>query len=282
MKEQMAEHRALARLRVVFPVVSRVVLSVMIFVLLFSGVLGVGSCEVVDYGNLAVTWRFNGEPLISGSRPCTVMNANAAPPPAGLVRIEMDGPSYFVDYVACTSTEMNVPLRFYEKLVSPPDVYARIVRDVPAGRYDVTVSFVDRNGEEITDPAPIVRRVRIGRSTARIDCDFPLTYGRVDIEWDLDSGEVACSEVGAEEIRVELVDEADGVVAERVLSCEQGRTGTYPFVGIEPGSYRAVGQLLGSQGDPVGQQTEASEVIEVARAEVAEATISFDATALGL
>jgi hypothetical protein len=162
------------------------------------------------------------------------------------------------------------------------DVYVRIVCDVLVGRYDVMVFFVDCNGEEIIDSVFIVRRVCIGRFIVWIDCDFPLTYGRVDIEWDLDSGEVACSEVGAEEIRVELVDEADGVVAERVLSCEQGRTGTHPFVGIEPGSYRAVGQLLGSQGDPVGQQTEASEVIEVARAEVAEATISFDATALGL
>jgi hypothetical protein len=254
------------------------------------GGLGLGGgCEVVDYGDLVVTWRFNGAPLDGEHNPCKVMNANKLPPPVGLVKIELDGPTHFFDYVVCENKELRFPARFYDHLASsPPDVYARVLHDVPKGRYTVTVSFVDRNGQEILDPGPVQTTVKVVREkTKRIDLDFPLTYGRVDVRWTLDDGSggpaLECEAVSATDVQVRLLDEDQNGVEEKTLPCGDGNTRTYPFTPVAPGTYWVEAVLLDAQGDPVSTSQRTAAPTEVAAAQVAEtAEITFDATALGL
>lgn len=246
-------------------------------------VAGICGCEVANYGDLAVTWRFNDSPLLDDNRPCTVMFAELDPAPAGLIRIELNGKTHFADYVVCENNESDYPLSFYRSFAGdPPSVYARVLRDVPKGKYTMRVSFINRHGDELADPEPINRTVNIIRDkTTRIDLDFPLTYGRVDVAWSFLMGLSSCSDAGATGARIRLVGQTTSYDQETAFDCEAGSTDATPFTPVPPGTYRVEAQLLDSGGQPRTVVKEAAQEVLVQAAEVADtATVSFDATDL--
>jgi hypothetical protein len=244
-------------------------------------IAGICGCELANHGDLAVTWRFNDSPLLEGNRPCAVMFAELDPPPAGLIRIELSGKTHFTDYVVCENKESDYPLSFYGSFAGdPPAVYARVLRDVPKGTYTMRVSFIDRHGAELNDPEPISRTVKISRDkTARIDLDFPLTYGRVNVAWSFIAS--SCSDATAVSTTIRLVGQTTGYDQETVFDCEAGSTNATPFTPVPPGTYRVEAQLLDSGGQPRSVVKEAAQEVQVQAAEVADtATVSFDATDL--
>ena len=243
-------------------------------------VAAVAGCEVVDAGDLVVTWRFNGKPVEESDNPCEVFNAARRPRPSGLARIDVTGPDTFSDFVVCDNRETVYPLTFYQDLAGrPPFVYARWLKDLPPGKYHVVLSFLDHRGEAVTSLAPVETDVHVAEGKVRrIDLDIPLPFGRLDVGWSVSGGD--CSSLGAVSTDVRLVPTASGEQVERVFACDAGTSTATPFTPVEPGDYEVSARLLDGEGQALTDWKIAGSVAVSAGVTADPVSVTFDASDL--
>lgn len=240
-------------------------------VALGAGVGAGAGCERVDEGQLVVTWRFNGHAKELGNSPCRGVGADR-------IVIQLDGPEQASDVVACDNVDPSYPLLWLSYVADlPVQAYGRRLRDVPSGRYDVRVFFIDAEGAELAEPPAATTSITVERAhTARIDLDFPVTTGSVGVRWriggDLPAEEL-CASVDASDVHVSVEPGGGGAtVAEATVPCAQ-RDGVL-LPGLAPGDYEVTGQLLDASGAPVtGVIRETG--VSVAQADTDSATLHF-------
>ncbi len=237
-------------------------------------------CEVVDAGDLVVTWRFNGRALSESDNPCDVFNAARRPKPSGLARIDVTGPDSFSDFVVCDNRETVYPLTFYQDLADrPPMVYARWLKDVAPGKYHVVLSFIDHKGDEVAAIDPVERDVTIERGDRkRIDLDVSLPFGRADVRWSISGGD--CGGLNAVSTQVRLVPSASGDGIERSFSCDAGTSNATPFTPVTPGDYEVSARLLDGSDQALTAWKAAGSVTVEAGVTAEPVTVTFDASDL--
>lgn len=206
------------------------------------------ACEVADSGQLAVTWRFNGHAAETGANPCGAVGASR-------VVIELDGPEQFFDVVACDNVDPGYPLLWLNFAADLPVMaYGRLLRSVPAGKYDVRVFFIDAAGNQTTDPPSLGQRITIRREEiSRIDLDFTVTTGAINTRWRVagrtPSAEV-CEAVDASSIQLQAHVAGGGALAGELTSPCAVTSGA-ALAGLDPGDYDVTGQLLDAEGNPI-------------------------------
>lgn len=243
-------------------------------------VAAMAGCEVVDAGDLVVTWRFNGKPVEESDDPCEVFDAARRPKPSGLARIDVTGPDTFSDFVVCDNRETIYPLTFYQDLAGrPPLVYARWLKDLEPGRYHVTLSFIDHRGKTVDSLGPVETDVTVARGKVhRIDLDVALPFGRVDVGWSVSGGD--CTSLGAVSADVRLVPGTAADTVERVFDCDAGTSNATPFTPVDPGDYEVSARLLDGTGQALTDWKTAGAVTVTAGVTAAPVSVTFDASDL--
>jgi hypothetical protein len=223
-----------------------------------------GGCEVTTDGDLAVTWRFNGHADEEGNDACRALSAHR-------IVIELDGPESVSDVVACNAFSSEYPLGFL-KPGSTTWAFGHLTKDLRHGGYDVRVFFIDRDGQELTDPAPWQGTVEIARGrVTRVDLDFAVTTGRLAVGWEIASNSAACAQVDASHIALTVTEAGGAPVDTAQLPCDGE---DYSLAGLAPGDYRVAGQLLDSGGAALTNEVQSS-VLTVPVADVRSATLNF-------
>ncbi|MDY0004013.1 MAG: hypothetical protein RBU30_22130 [Polyangia bacterium] len=246
-------------------------------ILPFLVLVSLSACEVSDSGFLAVTWRFNGHAAEGGANPCGAVGANR-------VVIELDGPEQFSDVVSCDNVDPDYPLLWLGFVADlPVKAYGRLLRSVPAGKYDVRIFFIDAAGNRTLDPPELARRVTIEREEiSRIDLDFSVTTGAINTRWRIagrSPSASVCETIGASHILLQAHEAGGGALAGETLSPCAVTAGA-GIAGLEPGTYDISGQLLDSGGDPITEIQEISgltvDVLGVTAASLGFPWASFD------
>jgi len=251
---------------------------------LTAAAIATGGCEIVDRGDLVVTWRFNDQTVSSSTDDvCAVFNASGRLTPSGLARIEVTGPTHFVDFVVCDNRDVEYPLDFYKGMTDAPAyVYAVSLFDLPPGTYQVRLSFVDHDGRDLEQPAPVESSVKVRRGDrARLDVNVEVPFGRADVTWNF-SGGLDCAGVGAKTAEVHVVGQGGGEDETRGFDCAAGSSDATPFTPLTPDTYHVSVRLLdASGGDLTGWKDAGSTMVE-AGITAESVAVSFDATDVGL
>jgi len=229
------------------------------------------ACEVADVGQLAVTWQFNGHADEQGNQPCAALGADR-------VVIELDGPQRAAEVVACDNVDPDYPLLWLGFVGDlPVEAYGRLLRDVPPGRYDVRILFIDKAGQELLAPEPWTGQVRVQREeVSRIDVDFAVTTGSLKARWRIGGEAPAtaiCDAADASQIHLAVTESGGGdPVVESTVGCAS--TSGALLIGLAPGDYDLSGQLLDAEGGPLTEEV-VSAGHTVVEADSASVTLDF-------
>lgn len=205
------------------------------------------ACEFADVGTVAVTWRFNGHAAEQGNSPCASIGADR-------IVVELDGPDQFAEVVACDNDDPSYPLLWLGFAADLPiDAFGRQMRDVPPGRYDVRVFFIDEAGAELAAPDPWTGAITVKRDeVSRLDLDFDVTTGSISARWRVGGRTPtvdACTGADASQIHLVVSEPGGAMVTEATVAC--ARTSGFILPGLTPGSYDLSGQLLDAGGSPI-------------------------------
>ncbi len=223
-----------------------------------------GGCEVTTDGDLAITWRFNGHADELGNDPCGALGAHR-------LVVELKGPEAVSDVVACDAFSSSFPLGYLQP-GSTTWAFGHVTKDLARGSYDVRVFFIDRHGNELSYPEPWQGSARVSRNrTTRLDLDFAVDTGALEVGWALAGGDAACEQVDASYVALS-VSTAEGAEVESVqLDCGAP---DHVLLGLTPGDYSVTGQLLDDAGSPITTEVQ-SGAIAVAAADMSSTRLDF-------